>query len=163
MLTPLKNAFDIIFGAIDVVAKLLKGDFSGAWDAVLDTALSVMGNLVEVYNSTIAKIPGVAKIDMDVVRGALEGVRAKADDDLNPALEDTKQAMDDAAGSSRELTAATDELAEAEVTAADRIQTSRKNIEDYKQAQDAAERGISDGMIPTLDEMYKSMGKGRGH
>ena len=161
MITPLKNAFDIITGAIDVAAKLLKGDFGGAWDAVLDTALSVMGNLVEVYNNTIAKIPGVAEIDMDVVRGALEGVRAKADDDLNPALEDTKEAMDDAAVSAGGLTTATDEMGEAQVTAADRIQASRKNIEDYKQAQDAAERGISDGMIPTLDEMHDAMGEAK--
>ena len=157
MITPLKNAFDIIFGAIDVVASLLRGDFRGAWDAVLDTALSVMGNLVEVYNNTIAKIPGVAKIDMAKVRGALEGVRAKTDDELNPALEDTKEAMDDAAGSTRDMTAATGELETAEKTAAERIADTRQAIEDGKQAADDAEAGLSDGMLPTLDELIATM------
>ena len=80
MLTPLKHSFDIvIFGAVDVLTKLLKGDFAGAWNAVLDTALNVMGNLVEVYNNTIGKIPGVAQIDMEKVRASLEGVRAEVE------------------------------------------------------------------------------------
>ena len=74
MLTPLKHSFTVIFGAVDVLSKLLKGDFRGAWNAVLNTAIGVMGNLVQVYNSTIAKIPGVAEIDMERVKTAILSV-----------------------------------------------------------------------------------------
>ena len=77
MMTPLKQAFTVIFGAIDVVTKLLKGDFRGAWNAVLDTALGVMENIVYVYNNTLGRIPGIAEVDMERVRKAVETVKAE--------------------------------------------------------------------------------------
>ena len=146
MLVPLKNAFNIIFGAIDVVSKALRGDFGGAWNAVLDTALSVMGNLVEVYNSTIGKLPGVAEIDMDRVRAALEGVRAEAKEELTPALEETAEAAET-------LTSATDTLSEATDRQAEKIAAWHAKQEVLRTGVMDVNEAVSDGLLPTLDEL----------
>ena len=115
------------------------------------------GTLSTVYNNTIGKIPGVAEIDMQRVRASLEGVRAKAADDLNPALEDTKGAMDDTAASTRDLSAAAGELEEKASTTAERVR-------EWKEAQVEADRAGGDleaqvrgQVIPTLDELIASM------
>ena len=42
-------------------------------------------------------------------------------------------------------------------TAADRIAATRQAILDKKQAADDAEAGLSDGMLPTLDELLPQM------
>ena len=114
LLTPTKNAFDVLFGAIDVVTKLLRGDFRGAWNAVKDTALNVMENIVKVYNKTIGKLPGVAKIDMAQVRAAIQTVK-------DEASETADVFENEAVPATNALTAATNELSRAEETAADRI------------------------------------------
>ena len=155
--TPLKVAFNTITGAIDVLAKLLKGDFRGAWNAVLDTALSVMENIVNVYNNTLGRLPRVAQIDMEQVRQSLDGVRAEVEDDLNPALEDTKGAMDDTTASARDLTAAAGELEEKASTTAERVL-------EWKEAQEQADRAGGDmeaqvrgQVIPTLAELEEQL------
>ena len=147
----------ILKGTIVGVSQIIRGDFSGAWNTAKETAVNALSGIVTIYNNTIGLIPGVAQIDMEQVRDAIGVVSDKANDDLNPALEDTKEAMDNASVSTEGLTAATGELSTAEETAADRIAATRQAILDKKQAADDAEAGLSDGMLPTLDELIATM------
>ena len=147
----------ILKGAIVGVSQIIRGDFSGAWNTAKETAVGALSGIVTIYNNTIGLMPGVAQIDMQQVRNAIGLVADEAEDELNPALEDTKEAMDDAASSTRELTAATGELEAAQETAADRIAATRQAILDKKQADDDAEAALSDGMLPTLDELIATM------
>ena len=147
----------ILKGAIVGVSQIVRGDFSGAWNTAKETAVNALSGIVTIYNNTIGLMPGVAQIDMQQVRDAIGVVSDKANDDLNPALEDTKEAMDDAAGSTKELTSASDKLGTSEKTAAERVADTRQAILDKKQAADDAEAGLSDGMLPTLDELIASM------
>ena len=147
----------VLKGAIVGVSQIIRGDFSGAWRTAKETAVGALSGIVTIYNNTIGLMPGVAKIDMEQVRAAIGLVADEAEDELKPALEDTKEAMDDVADSTRELTAATGDLEAAERTAADRIADTRRAIEDKKQAADDAEAGLSNGMLPTLDELIATM------
>ena len=79
--TVLKTAFGVISGAISLVASLLTGDFAGAWKAVQKIAQAVMNGLIGVYNNTIARLPGVSKIDMVTFADNVE-VAADAVEDL---------------------------------------------------------------------------------
>ena len=132
MMTPLKQAFTVIFGAIEVVTKLLKGDFSGAWDAVLDTAIGVMGNLVHVYNNTIAKIPGVAEIDMDKVAAAIRVVGTEAED----LAETTDEASADVAEDFGEAAAAAEQMAADTAAATEQAadDTRAAYVDDYNES-----------------------------
>ena len=150
---PMQAAFDLNIKAVDALAKLIKGDFSGAWNAAKETAVGALSGIIEVYNSTIAKIPGVAKIDMDAVRDALGVVSDAANDDLKPALEDVGTALGETADSTGGLTTATDDLATSEQTAADRVADTKQAILDHTTAVDSAEDAISGGMLPTLDDL----------
>ena len=82
----LRNAFKIIAGAINIVAGILTGDFSQAWRGIQQVAQGVMNQIILIYNNTIARLPGVSKIDMltfadniEVAADAAEGLAESAD------------------------------------------------------------------------------------
>ena len=150
MLTPLKHSFTVIFGAVDVLSKLLKGDFAGAWNAVLDTAIGVMGNLVQVYNSTIAKIPGVAEIDMERVKTAILSVGSATSEELEPALVEATE-------STEKLTTATNDLAEAASTTAERVAAWKEAQEEANRAGADMEAQVRGQVIPSLAELEEQL------
>ena len=156
MMTPLKQAFTVIFGAIDVVTKLLRGDFRGAWNAVLDTALGVMGNIVYVYNNTLGRIPGIAEIDMERVRKAVESVQAEVKEELTPALEGTTTAMENTTTAAKDLTTATDTLSAAAERQAEKIEAWKEQQEDLRTGMGNLEEATANA-LPTLDELVSSM------
>ena len=84
----LRQAFEIIKGAIDVVAGVLTGDFSRAWQGVQQIAQAVMNRIINVYNNTIGLIPGVSKIDMVAFADNM-GVAEEAADELSAAMAGT--------------------------------------------------------------------------
>ena len=148
--TPLKVAFSTITGAIDVLAKLLKGDFRGAWNAVLDTALAVMENIANAYNNTFGRIPGIAEIDMARVRKAVESVKAE--------VQETATAMEEEAVPAVEkLTQADEELAIAVEDTGNKMAETRQKVEDWYQSLEDAEQGISAGMLPTLADLVQAL------
>ena len=140
----------VLKGAIVGVSQILRGDFSGAWRTAKETAVGALSGIVTIYNNTIGLMPGVAKIDMEQVRAAIGLVADEAEQELKPALEGATEATES-------LTTATEALSTAQETAADRIAATRKAIEDKRQAADDAEAGLSDGMLPTLDELIAKM------
>ena len=148
--TPLKVAFSTITGAIDVLAKLLKGDFRGAWNAVLDTALSVMENIVNVYNNTLGRLPRVAQIDMEQVRAALESVKAETTETAAALEEEAVPAVE-------KLTEVNEELATAVEDTGNKMAETRQKVEDWYQSIEDAEQGISAGMLPTLADLVEAL------
>ena len=74
---------------------VLTGDFSKAWDGAKQVALGAMRGMVTIYNETIARLPGVAEIDMARIERAMGQVGETAQDELKPALVDTAEATDD--------------------------------------------------------------------
>ena len=65
-----------------------------------------MRGMVAVYNETIARLPGVAEIDMARIERAMGQVGDTAQDELKPALVATAEATDDLTVSTGEFTAA---------------------------------------------------------
>ena len=51
-----------------------------------------MRGMIAVYNETIARLPGVAEIDMERIERAMGKVGDTAQGALKPALEDTAEA-----------------------------------------------------------------------
>lgn len=68
----LKSGLDTITGALKVVAGVLTGDFSKAWEGAKQMATGVMNAIITAYNNTIGKLPGVSKIDMVNFKSSME-------------------------------------------------------------------------------------------
>ena len=101
----LKGIFEVFAGIIKTVAGVLTGDFGGAWEGIRTIALGVMRQIASVYNATIAKLPGVAKIDMDAVADAIGIVQTKVEETkevVKPALEEIEGSMEAVAETSEE-------------------------------------------------------------
>ena len=88
----LRNAFKIIAGAINIVAGILTGDFSQAWRGIQQVAQGVMNQIILIYNNTIARLPGVSKIDMLTFADNIE-IAEDAVDDLSDASDDLATAQ----------------------------------------------------------------------
>ena len=109
----LRAGFNIIKGAIDLVAGVLTGDFSRAWQGVQQIAQGVMNQIINVYNNTIALIPGVSKIDMvafadnmEVAEEASEDLAGSlsGDSGLSGTVKDVTQSLVGATGATQALT-----------------------------------------------------------
>ena len=107
--TPLQLAFDGLLTVLGVTSSLLRGDFSGAWDHIKGHALNVMEVIATGYNNTIGRIPGVAKIDMEAIRAALETVEEEAVKVKEATAGPTGDGSGGAAGGIRQVTAAASE------------------------------------------------------
>ena len=142
---PLKNAFDILFGSLELIGNLLSGDFKGAWNTVKDTALSVMENIVSVYNNTIGRIPGVAKIDMDKVRAALDTAK-EGGEGLSESMVEVAETTEAAGDTTEEAGWQIEETAE-------KVQTLRERVDEWKEANRTAEAFIDQSLLPTLDDL----------
>ena len=99
----LKPAFTVISGVITVLAGLLTGDFSKAWEGVKKIALGVMQKIAQTWNNTLGRIPGVAKIDMAKVEKALVGVDEVAESTAG-SMEGMANATDIAASAAYKAT-----------------------------------------------------------
>ena len=89
VLPPLVNILGIFASSLKFVAAVLTGDWQGAWTAAKDIAVGAINTLVDVYNSTLAKLPGMPEIDASKLTASL----ATAED----AMEDTGTAATDMA------------------------------------------------------------------
>ena len=106
VLMPILKAFYNIFGgniktvlmvvadALKFVSQVLTGDFSGAWETVQRIARTVMNGIINVYNNTIALLPGVSKIDMLGVKESME-IAEDAVEGLAVASTETAEAFRD--------------------------------------------------------------------
>ena len=92
-----------------------------------------MRGMVTIYNETIARIPGVAEIDMARVEAAMGKVGDTAQEELKPALEDTATATDDLAMATGEFSMAAIEAetaARAEAVALDEAAAAQGRLRD---------------------------------
>ena len=94
----LRAAFEIIKGAIDVVAGVLTGDFSRAWQGVQQIAQGVMNHIINAYNNTIGLIPGVSKIDMVAFADNVETSATDAEESLSTSMDNSVAAVRTAGG-----------------------------------------------------------------
>ena len=175
ILTPvLKALFNIITAGIagplralsnsvQALGRLFKGDFAGVLNFAKQAFLNAMSGIVAIYNETVGRIPGVAKIDMEAVADAI-GIVDTAAQELSPSMMDvatatreTGTAARDAALETEGLGSALEATGEKAETAADRIQATRDAIEAQRQAAADGEAGLSDGLLPTLDELIETM------
>ena len=124
----LRAAFEIIKGAIDVVAGVLTGDFSRAWQGVQQIAQGVMNHIINAYNNTIGLIPGVSKIDMVAFADNME-VAEEAAEDVADALVGTTKATDNLAAGQRDLLPTTEALTKASEDEAKALDDTTKALE----------------------------------
>ena len=99
VLPPLVNLLGIFANSLKFVAAVLTGDWQGAWTAARDIAVGAITHFVNVYNSTLAKLPGMPEIDVSKLTASL----TTADE----ALADTGTAATDMASEAGTATSAT--------------------------------------------------------
>ena len=152
----LRNAFNIIAGAINIVAGILTGDFSQAWRGIQDVAQGVMNQIILIYNNTIAKLPGVSKIDMltfadnvKIAEDAAEGLAETAATSSATTVRvigETAQAAEDAAvkvlAAERQLRI--DWVKEREKLLAAALELHKQQVQDRQDALDAEIKAIEE-------------------
>jgi len=92
--TAVRVAMDIIAGIIKVAAALLRGDFSGAWEAVKQTVVNVVNSIKNAFNIDWGSL--ARGIIDGIVRGLSNGASAIADaakNAANAALNAAKSAL----------------------------------------------------------------------
>ena len=153
--TYLKSVFTVLGGMIKVVARVLTGDFAGAWEAIQETAIRVVKNIVDLVN----RIPGVdidtSRLDAKLkelqrtssdTKQSLEGMDAAAGE-TDDAMQSAGYATSEAAEAAREATPAFESSgqalsgsAESAETYADRLASVREELEDARRQADEAVR-----------------------
>ena len=172
----LRNAFNIIAGAINIVAGILTGDFSQAWRGIQQVAQGVMNQIILIYNNTIGRLPGVSKIDMltfadnikvaEEAAGDLGQTAATSSETTIRVLGETAQAAEDSAEkirvAERKLTI---DLAEyGKKRLADALEIHKQAVQDRQDALDAQiaaieafrekERGFQADQLTELKEQF---------
>ena len=71
VLPPLVNLLGIFANSLKFVAAVLTGDWQGAWTAARDIAVGAITHFVNVYNNTLAKLPGMPEIDVSKLTASL--------------------------------------------------------------------------------------------
>ena len=172
----LRNAFKIIAGAINIVAGILTGDFSQAWRGIQQVAQGVMNQIILIYNNTIARLPGVSKIDMltfadniKIAEDAAEGLAetaATSSETTVRVIGETAQAAEDAAvkvlAAERQLRI--DWVKEREKLLAAALEMHKQQVQDRQDALDAEikaieefrerERGFQADQLTELKEQF---------
>lgn len=69
----IKSVLDWISGIIRVAMRLLQGDWSGAWEIIKETAVNIMGNVVD-----FLKAINLYDIGKDILLGMINGMKSMA-------------------------------------------------------------------------------------
>ena len=116
----LKAAIGVVSGALKVVAGILTGDWSAAWQGVKKMVFSALKGVINIYNNTIGKIPGMAQVDLDKLEqkflGLGETAKKATKEGVEPIAKGVEQAgtaSQAAAPEIREAGEAVSELGEA--------------------------------------------------
>ena len=148
----LKPTFTVISGAIKIVAALLDGDFSKAWEGVRTIALGVMQKIAQGWNNTVGRIPGIAQIDMAKIEEALMGAdnAAQSASDTMEELATTTEGLGTVAANAAPLV---EDLAEAAETLQDRIDVWHTKQEILRTGVGDLNEAVVTGLLPTLEDL----------
>ena len=80
VLPPLVNILGIFANSLKFVAAVLTGDWQGAWKAARDIAVGAITHFVNVYNNTLAKLPGMPEIDVSKLTASLTSAEDSMED-----------------------------------------------------------------------------------
>ena len=95
----IKGLFDSKFawllpgGALILALKFIRNNWDEIWNTIKDIFQGVLSKIVDIYNATIAKIPGVAKIDMEKIETSLTQLGGTAVD-TGTAFQGTSELME---------------------------------------------------------------------
>ena len=132
--------------AIKIVSGLLTGDFSKAWTGIKELVFAQARSIIQIWNNTLGRLPGIAQVDLAKVEAAFLGV-AEAAYDTGHAMQSTGEAAVEATAAVSDvgeaatdatppITATGDAAADAagEVeTYADRLQKAREELEQARE------------------------------
>jgi ABC-type transporter Mla subunit MlaD len=91
----IETVVGVVKGVLNVLIKLIGGDFSGAWTALKDTVAIAWNGIVETVENAVQMLKGLlglfVDIGKDMIEGMIKGIWAKAGDLINAI----KQAVTD--------------------------------------------------------------------
>ena len=105
----LKFRFEQLVDVVKLAASILTGDFGGAWKLVKKIAFNVLDGIARIWNATLGKIPGVAKINLDKVELAMLGVQEVAEETAEATAEVQEEAFQDVSEAAIQALAAVEE------------------------------------------------------
>ena len=96
----LKAAIGVISGALKTVAAILTGDWRAAWQGVKKMVFSALKGVINIYNNTIGKIPGMAQVDLDKLEKKFLGLGEKAEQATKEGVEPLAEGVEEVASAS---------------------------------------------------------------